>query len=322
VITTVAIVGAGPAGLVAAHLLQRQGIPFVVLERRARSDMEGMAKAGSIDYRTVELLKAVGIAGTIVDFEATNYCCEFRTPNDRVVFDYGSLTGDRPHFIYPQHLLVAHDGGHVDVEVVGANGAEVHSRPHLHPERMGEGGQVDGLVEKLDPDQSAPSRQAKLGQALPMIEGQMGGSPRRIGNGIHGARIGADGKHEARAEGMGRAQQIAEIDGFGDALHTNGKISAGCLWQGFHRSLMSSASCRRRRIAEDESALQYKSRGQTKRCRLGSPKKWRVVQSSHPDGRKKLPAVKSCHKRCMLRRSHCLKSSYGNCLRHQQERFW
>ena len=105
--TTVAIVGAGPAGLVAAHLLHRQGIPFVVLERRARSDMEGMAKAGSIDYRTVELLKSVGIAGTILDFEATNYCCEFRTPNDRVVFDYGSLTGGRPHYIYPQHELVA-----------------------------------------------------------------------------------------------------------------------------------------------------------------------------------------------------------------------
>ena len=69
--------------------------------------MEGMAKAGSIDYRTVELLKSVGIAGTILHFEATNYCCEFRTPNDRVVFDYGSLTGGRPHYIYPQHELVA-----------------------------------------------------------------------------------------------------------------------------------------------------------------------------------------------------------------------
>ena len=105
--TAVAIVGAGPAGLVVAHLLQRQGIPFVVLERHLRTDMEGLAKAGSIDYRTVELLKAVGIAGTILHFEATNYCCEFRTPSERVVFDYGSLTGGRPHYIYPQHELVA-----------------------------------------------------------------------------------------------------------------------------------------------------------------------------------------------------------------------
>ena len=41
-----------------------------------------------------------------------------------------------------------------------------------------------------------------------------------------------------------------------------------------------------------------------------------------PGWQKKLPAVKSCHKRSMLRRSHCLKSSYGHCLRHQQERCW
>ena len=103
---TVAIVGAGPAGLVIAHLLHRQGIPFVVIERRQRSDMVGIAKAGSIDYRTVVLLKSVGIADSIVRFEATNYCCEFRTPSESVVFDYGTLTGGRPHYIYPQHELV------------------------------------------------------------------------------------------------------------------------------------------------------------------------------------------------------------------------
>lgn len=105
--TTVAIVGAGPAGLVAAHMLQRAGVEFVVLERHARTDMGSMAKAGAIDYRTVEALKAVGIADSILRFEHTNYCCEFRTPEESVVFDYGTLTGDRPHFVYPQHELVA-----------------------------------------------------------------------------------------------------------------------------------------------------------------------------------------------------------------------
>ncbi|MEP7202330.1 MAG: FAD-dependent monooxygenase [Ilumatobacteraceae bacterium] len=105
--TTVAIVGAGPAGLVIAHLLQRAGIDFVLLERHARSQMEMLAKAGVLEYRTVELLKSVGIAGDLLQFEVTNYCCEFRTPEESVVFDYGTLTGDRPHFVYPQHELVA-----------------------------------------------------------------------------------------------------------------------------------------------------------------------------------------------------------------------
>jgi p-hydroxybenzoate 3-monooxygenase len=106
-VVTVAIVGAGPAGLVAAHILQREGIDFVVLERHAQTDMGSMAKAGAIDYRTVEALKAVGIADSILKFEETNYCCEFRTPDESVVFDYGTLTGGRPHYVYPQHELVA-----------------------------------------------------------------------------------------------------------------------------------------------------------------------------------------------------------------------
>lgn len=129
-ITPVAIVGAGPAGLVAAHLLQRAGVDCVVLERHARSDMGSMAKAGAIDYRTVELLKAVGIADTILKFETTNYCCEFRTPKERVVFDYGTITGGRPHYVYPQHELVArlrdalvavHGDIRFGVEVTGAD---------------------------------------------------------------------------------------------------------------------------------------------------------------------------------------------------------
>jgi p-hydroxybenzoate 3-monooxygenase len=106
-VSTVAIVGAGPAGLVAAHILQREDIDFVVLERHAQSDLGSMAKAGVIDYRTVEALKSVGIADSILKFEETNYCCEFRTPEESVVFDYGTLTGDRPHYVYPQHELVA-----------------------------------------------------------------------------------------------------------------------------------------------------------------------------------------------------------------------
>jgi p-hydroxybenzoate 3-monooxygenase len=103
----VAIVGAGPAGLVAAHLLQRAGIDFVLLERHARSQMEMLAKAGAMEYRTVQLLKEVGLVPSLLRFDETNYCCEFRTPDESIVFDYGTLTGDRPHYVYPQHHLVA-----------------------------------------------------------------------------------------------------------------------------------------------------------------------------------------------------------------------
>jgi p-hydroxybenzoate 3-monooxygenase len=114
----VVIVGAGPAGLVIAHLLHRAGVPYVVLERYERDNLKGIAKAGSIDYRTVELLKAVGIVPSILEFTTQNSCCEFRTPNEQVIIDYGALAGGRPHFIYPQHELV----GRLSDELLAAGG--------------------------------------------------------------------------------------------------------------------------------------------------------------------------------------------------------
>src|SRR5215831_13567859 len=102
--TVVAIVGAGPAGLVIAHLLQRADIPYVLLER---DPVPGLHKrAGVLEYRTVDLLRREGLAGPVLTFDAQNHACEFRTPTDSVVLDYGRLTGGRPHFILPQRQLV------------------------------------------------------------------------------------------------------------------------------------------------------------------------------------------------------------------------
>jgi p-hydroxybenzoate 3-monooxygenase len=102
----VAIVGAGPAGLVIAHLLQREAIPFVVFERQALADLAGRPKAGLVEYRTVQLLAREGIAGRIVQFTTENHRSEFRTPEESVLLEYAALTGGRPHYIYPQHELV------------------------------------------------------------------------------------------------------------------------------------------------------------------------------------------------------------------------
>lgn len=102
----VAIVGAGPAGLVIAQLLQREAIPCVVLERHTLADLGQHPKAGLIEYRTVASLQRERIAGPILEFSAENHRCEFRTPRESVVLDYGALTGGRPHYIYPQHQLV------------------------------------------------------------------------------------------------------------------------------------------------------------------------------------------------------------------------
>lgn len=44
--TQVAIIGAGPAGLLLSHLLHLHGIESVVLESRSRAEIEATIRAG------------------------------------------------------------------------------------------------------------------------------------------------------------------------------------------------------------------------------------------------------------------------------------
>ncbi|MFE6779081.1 4-hydroxybenzoate 3-monooxygenase [Streptomyces sp. NPDC057702] len=59
--TQVVIVGAGPAGLVLAHLLHLEGIESVVLERRERAYVEGRVRAGLLEQGTADLLRDIGV---------------------------------------------------------------------------------------------------------------------------------------------------------------------------------------------------------------------------------------------------------------------
>ncbi|MBO0707610.1 MAG: FAD-dependent monooxygenase, partial [Candidatus Dormibacteraeota bacterium] len=59
--TQVGIVGAGPAGLLLAHLLSLEGIESVVLERQTRSHIEHRVRAGLLEPGTVDLLTASGV---------------------------------------------------------------------------------------------------------------------------------------------------------------------------------------------------------------------------------------------------------------------
>ena len=106
--TEVCVVGAGPAGLVLALLIQRSGIPCIVLERL---DEDGFSKrragAGLIEHRTVRLLDTHGLAEPILTNGRANNACEFRFEGQSFVLEYGDLTGGRGHFIYAQHELVA-----------------------------------------------------------------------------------------------------------------------------------------------------------------------------------------------------------------------
>jgi len=59
--TQVAIIGAGPAGLLLAHLLHAQGVDAVVLENRTRDYVEGRVRAGVLEQITVNLMEKLGL---------------------------------------------------------------------------------------------------------------------------------------------------------------------------------------------------------------------------------------------------------------------
>ena len=59
--TQVAIIGAGPAGLLLGQLLQRAGIDNVILERRTPDYVLGRIRAGVLEQGTVDVLKLAGV---------------------------------------------------------------------------------------------------------------------------------------------------------------------------------------------------------------------------------------------------------------------
>ena len=59
--TQVAIIGAGPAGMLLSHLLHRQGVESVVLERQSRAHVLSRIRAGVLEPGTVRLLRECGL---------------------------------------------------------------------------------------------------------------------------------------------------------------------------------------------------------------------------------------------------------------------
>jgi len=63
--TRVVVVGAGPAGLLLSHLLDRAGIETVLLENRAPDYVLGRIRAGVLESSSVDLLTEVGLGDRI-----------------------------------------------------------------------------------------------------------------------------------------------------------------------------------------------------------------------------------------------------------------
>ncbi|MFH8990974.1 4-hydroxybenzoate 3-monooxygenase [Streptomyces sp. NPDC017940] len=100
--TTVAIVGAGPAGLLLARLLDAEGIESVVLESRDRAHVERRQRAGILEQGTADALRAAG-AGARMDREGLRHTgIELRFDRRRHRVDLSALTGGRSVYVHAQ----------------------------------------------------------------------------------------------------------------------------------------------------------------------------------------------------------------------------
>ncbi len=104
--TQVGIVGAGPAGLLLARLLQLRGIDSVIVENRSRAYIEGRIRAGVLEQGTVDVLDAAGVGARMHrdGLRHTGFELRFRGRSHRIALD--ALTQGKGIMVYGQHEVI------------------------------------------------------------------------------------------------------------------------------------------------------------------------------------------------------------------------
>jgi p-hydroxybenzoate 3-monooxygenase len=104
--TQVGIVGAGPAGLLLAHLLDRAGVDCVVLESRSREYVEERQRAGLLEQGTVDLLNDLGVGDRLAREGLVHHGLALRFEGVSHRIALSDLTGGKSVVIYGQTEVV------------------------------------------------------------------------------------------------------------------------------------------------------------------------------------------------------------------------
>jgi p-hydroxybenzoate 3-monooxygenase len=142
--TQVGIIGAGPAGLMLAHLLHLRGISSIVLEARSRRYCEERVRAGVLESTSVKMLRDADVAQRLDDEALTHEGIELGWQAQRHRISFTELTG-KGVTVYGQQELVKdliarrlRDGGDVRFECgnVSLHGLDS-QRPFIQVEKDG-----------------------------------------------------------------------------------------------------------------------------------------------------------------------------------------
>ncbi|MET0974434.1 MAG: 4-hydroxybenzoate 3-monooxygenase [Leifsonia sp.] len=133
--TGVAIIGAGPAGLLLGHVLHQAGVPFTILEQKSREYVLGRIRAGVLEQGSVDILRDLGLDAGLRERGLTHGGIYLQFEGERHHVDFRELVG-RTVTVYGQQALVAdllaeHEriGTRIlfnaeDVEPVGISGSQ------------------------------------------------------------------------------------------------------------------------------------------------------------------------------------------------------
>ncbi len=91
--TQVAIIGAGPSGLLLGQLLARSGVDNVILERHTADYVLGRIRAGVLEQGTVETIEAANVAGRLHREGLVHDGIEIAARGERHRIDFKALVG-------------------------------------------------------------------------------------------------------------------------------------------------------------------------------------------------------------------------------------
>ncbi len=149
--TQVAIIGAGPSGLLLGALLTKAGIANIIIERQTPDYVLGRIRAGILEQTTVDLLHEAGVGEGVATEGLVHHHIELIFKGERHPIDVHALTGGRVVTAYGQtevtrDLMIAREASGSPT-VYAASNVAVHDYDRATPRVIYE---KDGQSHTLD----------------------------------------------------------------------------------------------------------------------------------------------------------------------------